>query len=59
MTLPEVNRLLRYWEHTPPMRVLVEIIARQLGWTPSERADAAPGLPSANEQIAALPEFEE
>lgn len=51
MTLAEAGEIFAYWAVNPPLNLMVQTIARMLGWKPAERrppsADeiAAAGLP--------------
>ncbi len=49
MTLAEVGEIFSYWEQNPPAHLMLQAIARLLGWTPpaggapvKTLADAAP-----------------
>lgn len=48
MTLAEAGEIFAYWSENPPAHLMVQGIARMLGWKPAER-----GSPSITE-IAAL-----
>jgi hypothetical protein len=39
MTLAEAGEIFAYWAENPPTHVMVQIIARILGWKPSVPAD--------------------
>jgi hypothetical protein len=42
MSLVEAGEIFAYWEHNPPPHLLLQAIARLLGWAPSARpADTA------------------
>jgi hypothetical protein len=51
MTLTEAGEIFAYWEDAPPAHLMVQAIARMLGWTPP----AAPERPDRVEDIAAAP----
>jgi hypothetical protein len=34
MTLAEAGEIFAYWQHDPPAHLIVQTIARLLGWTP-------------------------
>lgn len=51
MTLAEAGEIFAYWEENPPAHLMVQAIARLLGWAPSPAA-AAPG---SIEALAAAP----
>ena len=44
MTLADVGEIFGYWERDPPAHLIVQTIARLLGWTP-------PKMPSRSPQI--------
>ena len=48
MTLAEAAEIFAYWRENPPVHLMVQTIARMLGWKPAE--DAAPSL----EEMAAV-----
>ncbi len=52
MTLAEAGEIFRYWEENPPPHLLLQAIARMLGWQPH-----SPGgdVPRSEEIIAAAP----
>jgi hypothetical protein len=41
MTLAEAGEIFRYWEANPPPHLLLQTIARLLGWQPLHRSPAA------------------
>jgi hypothetical protein len=41
MTLAEAGEIFHYWEANPPPHLLLQTIARLLGWQPSPRPPAA------------------
>jgi hypothetical protein len=47
MTLADVGEIFAYWERDPPVHLMVQTIARLLGWTP-------PNQPSRSAQIDAI-----
>jgi hypothetical protein len=51
MTLHEVGEVFAYWERNPPTHLMLQAIARLLGWTPP----ATPDEPSSLPQLAAAP----
>lgn len=51
MTLAEAAEIFRYWEHSPPAHLMVQTIARMLGWS---RPPTAAG-PTRLEEIAGAP----
>jgi len=38
MTLAEAGEIFAYWVENPPAHLMVQAIARMLGWRPAERA---------------------
>ena len=50
MTLAEAGEVFAYWQENPPAHLMVQTIARLLGWTPA----ASEAVPPA-EAIAAAP----
>ena len=52
MTLAEAGEIFSYWQQNPPPHLMLQAIARTLGWTPAPAADA---LPSATAIAAAEP----
>lgn len=51
MTLAEAGEIFGYWEHNPPSHLLLQAIARLLGWTPPAPSGDTAGIV----QIAAMP----
>ena len=51
MTLAEAGEIFGYWAENPPPYLLLQAIARMLGWAPASAAEE----PSAEEIIAAAP----
>lgn len=51
MTLAEAGEIFAYWEHNPPAHLMMQTIARMLGWSPLP----APASAAQVEQIAASP----
>jgi hypothetical protein len=49
MTLAEAGEIFAYWERDPPMHLIVQTIARLLGWTPQPARSRPPQI----EEIAA------
>jgi len=49
MTLAEAGEIFAYWENDPPVHLVVQTIARMLGWTPRPSATG----PARVEEIAA------
>ena len=41
MTLAEAGEIFRYWEDNPPSHLVLQAIARLLGWQPASRPSAA------------------
>ena len=41
MTLTEAGEIFRYWEDNPPAHLLLQTIARLLGWQPARASPAA------------------
>ncbi len=44
MTLAEAGEIFGYWEECPPAHLILQAIARLLGWTPRPAAPAAPPI---------------
>ena len=44
MTLAEAGEIFAYWEENPPPHLLLQTIARLLGWAPRPRLAATPGI---------------
>jgi hypothetical protein len=42
MTLAEVSEIFAYWERNPPAHLIVQTIARLLGWAPRSIPTASP-----------------
>ena len=53
MTLAEAGEIFRYWEDNPPPHLLLQTIARLLGWQPS-RTQSQSSI-DALAQLAAMP----
>jgi hypothetical protein len=54
MTLAEAGEIFAYWEHDPPTHLIVQTIARLLGWTPRSAASRSIACrPRQIEEIAA------
>ena len=54
MTLAEAGEIFTYWEHDPPTYLIVQTIARLLGWTSRSAASRPmPSRPPRIEEIAA------
>jgi hypothetical protein len=51
MTLAEAGEIFAYWERDPPAHLMVQTIARLLGWTPRSSASGTVQV----EEIAAAP----
>ncbi|MGD9614234.1 MAG: hypothetical protein AB7H90_11425 [Alphaproteobacteria bacterium] len=49
MTLAEAGEIFAYWERDPPTHLIVQTIARLLGWTPQPMSSRPPRI----EEIAA------
>ncbi len=49
MTLAEAGEIFGYWERNPPAHLMLQTIARTLGWVPSSAPADAPQI----EEIAA------
>jgi hypothetical protein len=49
MTLAEAGEIFGYWEEHPPAHLMLQTIARMLGWMPRTAPDSAPPI----EEIAA------
>ena len=49
MTLAEAGEIFGYWEANPPAHLMLQTIARMLGWMPRSAPAGAPGI----EEIAA------
>ena len=41
MTLAEAGEIFRYWQDNPPAHLMVQVIARLIGWQPPRPAPAA------------------
>lgn len=52
MTLAETGEIFRYWEQNPPAHLMLQTIARLLGWSP---AAPAADQPDPDELLAAPP----
>jgi len=52
MTLVEAGEIFAYWEQSPPAHLMLQTIARMLGWTPSP---APAGVPPVEEIVASAP----
>jgi hypothetical protein len=50
MTLAETGEIFRYWEQNPPAHLMLQTIARLLGWSP-----ATAGQPDPDATLAAPP----
>src|SRR5262249_50060967 len=50
MTLAETEQIFAYWREHPPVYLMVEVIARLLGWKPPE-----PAPPTFDQLLAAPP----
>jgi hypothetical protein len=50
MTLAEAGEIFRYWEDNPPPHLLLQAIARLLGWQP-----ASPSPSASHAELAAAP----
>jgi hypothetical protein len=50
MTLTEAEEIFGYWADNPPVHVMLQVIARMLGWKPAEHA-----TPSLTEIAAMAP----
>jgi hypothetical protein len=64
MTLAEAEEVFTYWADNPPVHVMLQVIARILGWKPPERtmstlgevvAMAPPGLAVADKGEFGMP----
>lgn len=64
MTLAEVEEIFAYWAGSPPVHVMLQVIARMLGWKPAEpavaslseiAATAPPGLVMATNAEVGMP----
>jgi len=44
MTLAEAGEIFRYWEDNPPSHLLLQTIARLLGWQPPASSIASPRM---------------
>lgn len=42
MTLAEAAEIFRHWEHSPPAHLMLQTIARLIGWSPPAVAAAEP-----------------
>ncbi|MBV9828531.1 MAG: hypothetical protein JO001_23125 [Alphaproteobacteria bacterium] len=54
MTLAEAGEIFAYWEHSPPAHLMVQVIARLLGWIPSADRPPADGAALAASPPAGL-----
>ena len=52
MTLAEAGEIFGYWEESPPAHLMIQTIARMLGWTPRP---AAAGVARVEDIAAAAP----
>jgi hypothetical protein len=52
MTLAEAGEIFGYWEENPPAHLMLQTIARMLGWMPRP---AQPGAPPIEDIAAAAP----
>ncbi|HEV8679329.1 MAG TPA: hypothetical protein VGQ90_08135 [Stellaceae bacterium] len=52
MTLDEAGEIFSYWERNPPAHLMLQTIARMLGWTPGP---SSAGTPRVDEIVAAAP----
>jgi len=52
MTLAEAGEIFLYWEENPPAHLMLQTIARMLGWAPRLARSAAPPI---DEMVAAPP----
>jgi hypothetical protein len=43
MTLAEAGEIFRHWEQNPPAHLMLQTIARLIGWSPSVPSPGAPG----------------
>ena len=55
MTLAEAGEIFRYWEDNPPAHLMVQVIARLIGWQPPRPAQPSPGASSIADLAAAPP----
>jgi len=64
MTLAEAGEIFAYWADNPPVHLMVQVIARMLGWKPAEKtppsfpeiaAMAPPGLAIAANGALGMP----
>jgi hypothetical protein len=57
MTLAEAGEIFRYWEDNPPSHLLLQAIARLLGWQPPASSIASPQMTpeTALADLAAMP----
>lgn len=67
MTLTEVDEIFAYWERDPPAHLIIQTIARLIGWIPRQApsrpppiaeiaASAPPGLAVASGGTISMPE---
>jgi hypothetical protein len=42
MTLAEAGEIFRHWEHSPPAHLILQTIARLLGWSPTAASQPDP-----------------
>ena len=54
MTLAEAAEIFRYWEDNPPAHLMIQVIARLIGWQPPRPAPPSPGASSIAD-LAAMP----
>ena len=52
MTLAEAGEIFRYWEQDPPAHLILQTIARLLGWSPPA---ASADVPDPEELVATPP----
>ena len=52
MTLAEAGEIFRHWEQNPPAHLMLQTIARLLGWSPPA---IAAGVPDPEDLVAAAP----
>jgi hypothetical protein len=50
MALAEAGEIFAYWAENPPTHLMVQVIARLLGWKPAPRA-----VPTADDILASAP----
>lgn len=44
MTLTEADEIFAYWEHDPPAHLIIQAIARLIGWTPRQSPSRPPRI---------------